>query len=58
MVDDNDILGNVGALGVGEENNGVAMSALHHLIESGKVSVDDAKAAVMQFRRCPIIINQ
>ena len=28
MVDDNDILGNVGALGVGEENNGVAMSAL------------------------------
>ena len=45
-MDDNDILGNVGALGVGEENNGVAMSALHHLIESGKVSVDDAKAAV------------
>jgi len=47
MVDDNDILVNVGALGVGgEENNGVAMSALRHLIESGKVSVDDAKAAV------------
>ena len=47
MVDDNDILAHVGALGVGEENNGVAMSAvLRHLIESGKVSVDDAKAAV------------
>jgi len=41
-----DILAHVGALGIGEENNGVAMSALRHLIESGKVSVDDAKAAV------------
>ena len=53
MVDDNDILGNVGALGVGEENNGVAMSALHHLIESGKVSVDDAKAAVHAVQEMP-----
>ena len=49
MVDDNDILAHVGALGVGEENNGVAMSAvLRHLIESGKVSVDDdIKAAAV-----------
>jgi len=41
-----DIIAHVAALGVGEENNGVAISALRHLIESGKVSVDDAKAAV------------